>query len=66
MFYITGDTHGDFQRLENFAYQKKLSQDKDTIIILGDVGINFSRGEQNSKDKLTKNSYHIVIIHCFV
>ena len=66
MFYITGDTHGDFQRLENFAYQKKLSQDKDTIIILGDVGINFSRGEQNSKDKLTKKflSYSDYSLFC--
>lgn len=36
MIYITGDTHREFSRLENFNYQKK-----DILIILGDAGINY-------------------------
>ena len=66
MFYITGDTHGEFQRLENFAAQKKLSQKEDIIIVLGDVGINFSRGKQSNKDILTKKflSYSDYSLFC--
>lgn len=55
MFYITGDTHGDFERLEVFAALNHLKQEKDTIIILGDVGINYyvnSHGK--GKDYLMK------------
>ena len=36
MIYITGDTHREFSRLDNFNYQKK-----DVLIILGDAGINY-------------------------
>ena len=36
MIYITGDTHREFSRLDNFNYQKK-----DILIILGDAGINY-------------------------
>jgi 3-oxoacid CoA-transferase subunit A len=65
MFYITGDTHGDFQRLENFACIKKLQREKDTIIILGDVGINYNLG-QNNKDELLKEflSYSDYSLFC--
>lgn len=40
MFYITGDTHGSFNRIEEFC--NKVSTNKeDVLIILGDAGINF-------------------------
>lgn len=41
MIYITGDTHGRFERIENFCQQFQTSPD-DILIILGDAGINFS------------------------
>lgn len=38
--YITGDTHGDFNRIKKFC--NKMQTDKtDTMIILGDSGINY-------------------------
>lgn len=41
MIYITGDTHGEFERIENFCQMNRTSKD-DIMIILGDAGINFS------------------------
>lgn len=40
MIYITGDTHGDFRRVENFCKENNTSKD-DILIILGDAGINY-------------------------
>jgi len=40
MFYLTGDTHRDFDRLEEFLYYAD-GADEDVLIILGDVGINY-------------------------
>ena len=50
MIYITGDTHGDFQRIDDFCRRMVTSKD-DIMIILGDAGVNFSGGE---KDRLKK------------
>ena len=41
MIYITGDTHGKFERIEQFCGKFKTSRE-DVLIILGDAGINFS------------------------
>lgn len=38
--YITGDTHGDFRHLKRFCKIAETTKD-DTIIILGDSGINY-------------------------
>lgn len=38
--YITGDKHGDFRGLARWAKRNELAED-DTIIILGDSGINY-------------------------
>lgn len=43
MFYITGDTHGQFGRIGSFCHRFGTSKD-DVMIILGDAGINFSGG----------------------
>lgn len=40
MIYITGDTHGRFEHIENFSIKMK-SNHQDILIILGDAGINF-------------------------
>lgn len=50
MVYITGDTHGDFRRVEHFCIVTGTTKD-DVLIILGDAGINYS---QNSRDILLK------------
>lgn len=39
-FYITGDTHGDFARIEKFCEENKTTID-DVTTILGDAGINY-------------------------
>ncbi len=41
MVFITGDTHGDFERIKDFCNKIKTTKE-DIMIILGDVGINFS------------------------
>lgn len=43
MFFITGDTHRDFKRIETFCQKNKTSRD-DVMIILGDASINFFGG----------------------
>lgn len=43
MIYITGDTHGRFERVERFCERFRTSRE-DVLIILGDTGINFSGG----------------------
>lgn len=50
MIYITGDTHGRFERVERFCELFQTSPE-DILIILGDAGINFSGGV---RDKLKK------------
>ena len=42
MIYITGDTHGRFERVEQFCKSQK-TKPQDILIILGDAGINFIR-----------------------
>ena len=49
-FFVTGDTHGDFNRIYSFVDRMELTLD-DTLIILGDAGLNF---RLNSLDKMVK------------
>lgn len=44
MIYITGDTHGRFERIENFCQMNSTSKD-DIMIILGDAGYQFQRSD---------------------
>lgn len=48
--YITGDTHGEFRRIENFCVQQNTSQ-RDTMIILGDAGINYYQNKRDIRMK---------------
>lgn len=51
MIYMTGDTHGSFERVARFT--KKMQTDVDDIlVILGDAGLNFYL---NNRDWKTKN-----------
>lgn len=47
MFYITGDTHGGFKRIERFTKKISTTTD-DVLIILGDAGLNY--GVENGKE----------------
>ena len=37
MIYVTGDTHGNFSRVDDFEYEKG-----DMLIVVGDAGINYT------------------------
>lgn len=39
--YITADIHGSFKPIRNFL-RTRYNRENDTIIILGDAGLNFS------------------------
>ena len=52
MIYITGDKHADFREVFYFCYANETTLD-DTLIVLGDAGINYYA---NDKDKALKNS----------
>lgn len=55
MIYITGDTHGQFQRIEQFCEKIKPCKE-DTMIILGDAGFNYYRNwrDEFSKKKMSQ------------
>ena len=44
MIYVTGDTHGSFYDLLDYSVSMHLNKQEDTIIILGDAGINDADG----------------------
>lgn len=64
MIYITGDTHGSFERVENFC-QRFNTKNDDIMIILGDAGINFSgpRYDRLKKRQLEELPITIFAIH---
>jgi 3-oxoacid CoA-transferase subunit A len=45
MIYITGDTHGDFRRVEAFCGRLGTSRE-DIMIVLGDAGVNYYGGKK--------------------
>lgn len=49
-FYVTGDTHRDFERIEAFCKRFKTTKE-DAIVILGDVGINYFLDQRDEKLK---------------
>lgn len=50
MIYITGDTHGQFKRVETFCERFETNRE-DILIILGDAGINYSGGWRDRRRK---------------
>ena len=50
MIYLTGDTHGRFERIGAFCDKMQTDRD-DILIILGDAGINF---HADARDNLRK------------
>lgn len=63
MFYITGDTHGDFTRIYDFCEFTKTTKKDDVMIVLGDAGINYFLDERDYwlKEELTLLPITLVI-----
>lgn len=64
MIYLTGDTHGDFQRIERFCNRIHTTK-ADIMIILGDAGINFYGGwrDQYTKEFISTLPITLFCIH---
>ena len=60
MIYITGDTHGEFGRIEVFCRRFGTCKE-DLMIILGDAGINFSGGIRDMRKKEFLESLPITV-----
>ena len=48
--YITGDTHSNFERINEFCHENNTSKE-DLMIILGDVGVNYFEDKRDYKLK---------------
>ena len=65
MIYYTGDIHGNVLPIQNFIRRFNLTE-KDTIVILGDVGLNYygnTLGERRNKYRLNYMGVNIFCIH---
>jgi 3-oxoacid CoA-transferase subunit A len=64
MFYITGDTHGDFRAVVRFCLSHNLAAD-DTVIVLGDAGINYfgNKRDEEPRKLIAKTPATIFCIH---
>ena len=64
MIYVTGDTHGDFDRIAHFCARMK-TKPSDIMIILGDAGINFYGGwrDQHKKKHISALPITLFCIH---
>ena len=64
MIYITGDTHRDFARVRDFCEENGTTYD-DTLIILGDAGINLYLDYQDTalKEELREYPITMFMIH---
>lgn len=49
-YYITGDCHGEFSKIEWFVRHHKTTTD-DVMVLLGDVGLNYYFNERDQKNK---------------
>ncbi len=65
MYYITGDTHRDFKRVQRFCERMGTTKD-DVLIILGDAGINYFLDERDNdliKNVISKLSITLFCVH---
>lgn len=59
--YLTGDTHGSLERIEYFIKRFQIAK-TDTIVILGDVGMNYFGTDEEKSAKKLYNSYGPTIL----
>ncbi len=64
MTYITGDKHGDYTEVYSFCEKYKTTK-KDTLIVLGDAGINYYLNKKDIplKETLQKTNITFFCIH---
>lgn len=64
MFYITGDKHGNFLKVQEFCLQMHTKR-SDTLIVLGDAGINYYLDSRDEilKKRLSKLQITLFCIH---
>ncbi len=64
MIYLTGDTHGRFDRIGTFCNKMETTKD-DVLIILGDAGFNFSGGflDRMKKEAVSQLPITLLCIH---
>lgn len=64
MIYVTGDTHGQFDRIVEFCMQNKTTRE-DILIILGDAGFNYYGGRRDDlrKSIVSKLPITVFCIH---
>ena len=62
--YLTGDTHGRFERIVDFCSQREMDREN-TFVILGDAGLNFYGGLRDAlgKEQLAKLPCTFFCIH---
>ncbi len=60
MIYLTGDTHGDFERVSEFCAERHTTKE-DILIILGDAGFNYHGGLTDHKKKMYVSSLPITV-----
>lgn len=63
-YYITGDCHGQFERIWQFCSEQNTNQN-DVLIILGDAGINYFSDERDNelKKELSELPITLFFIH---
>lgn len=64
MVILTGDTHGSFDRIEDFCVEYDTTTE-DTMIILGDAGINYWLDERDEqlKTRLSRLPIHHALLY---
>lgn len=64
-YYITGDCHGEFERIKLFCEENETSAKEDVMIILGDTGINYycSIHDNITKDYISEMDITLFCIH---
>jgi len=65
LLYITGDTHGDFSRVFYLCNTGQLQPERDTLIVLGDAGINYWGDARDTflKNQLVRLPITLFCIH---
>ena len=64
MIYLTGDTHGSFERIENFCRTHGTAPE-DVMIVLGDAGINYwlDQRDESLKRQLARLPITLLCVH---
>lgn len=61
MIYLTGDTHGHFDRVLDFCADNDTTPD-DVLVILGDAGINFNLDKRDRKLKKLLSELEVTLL----